>query len=432
MQPQLIQPAAPLGWLRLGVAALLATSVTFSVAAIGLFKLFAFLLAIAVVLWRPVKASGPTTGSSLSERISPRVILLALLAFCLSLLWTSTDLLQALAALGKHGKLLAVPVLLLLLRTRAEARVALLGYVAMQIFVLASSYTVASGIVPPWVPSVRAGMAASVFSSYLDESIMAAGFAAICWHLRDETGLRHGRWLAMALVVIALVNVLYILPGRTGHVVAIAMASMAVIWSLPHRWRWAAVVIPVLLLVVISLSSSKFRERVNLVVSESRAYSQSGHADSSSGLRLDFWSKSLRAMTESPLTGHGVGSWNSEYIRQSGGHPPRDQENLRNPHQEYLLWGVELGVPGLLLLLGIFGALYLDAGRLPSRSGQALKSIVVAGAIACLFNSALFDAVIGDYFCVLWGVLLAYGHTSRQPLPAAHGAAASARQGLAV
>jgi O-antigen ligase len=123
-------------------------------------------------------------------------------------------------------------------------------------------------------------------------------------------------------------------------------------------------------------------------------------------------------MTESPVTGYGVGSWNTEYIRMSGGHVPHDQENLRNPHQEYLLWGVELGAPGLLLLLGVFGSLYLDATRLPRQTAQALKSIVVAGAVACLFNSALFDAVIGDYFCVLWGVLLAYGRTSPVPLAA--------------
>jgi O-antigen ligase len=416
MQLQLTHPTAPLGWLRLTVAALLATSVTFSVAAIGLFKLFAFLLAIAVVLWRPTKAV--QTNASLNELVSPRVILLALLAFCLSLMWTSTDLAQALVALGKHGKLLAVPVLLLLIRTRAEARMALLGYVAMQVFVLVNSYIVASGFIPPYVPAVRAGMAASVFSSYLDESIMAAGFAAICWHLRDETGLRHGRWLACALAVLALIDVLYILPGRTGHLVAIAMVSMALIWSLPRRWRWATVAIPVLLLVVITASSSKFRDRVNMVVSESKAYSQQGNAETSSGLRLDYWNKSLRAMTESPVTGYGVGSWNTEYIRMSGGHVPHDQENLRNPHQEYLLWGVELGAPGLLLLLGVFGSLYLDATRLPRQTAQALKSIVVAGAVACLFNSALFDAVIGDYFCVLWGVLLAYGRTSPVPLAA--------------
>jgi O-antigen ligase len=427
MQPLLTHPAAPLGWLRLAAAGLLATSVTFSVAAIGLFKLIAFLLAIAVVLWRPRQKAD----TSLSELISPRVILLALLAFFVSLMWTSSDLAQALGALAKHGKLLAVPVLVLLIRTRAEARLALLGYVAMQVFVLASSYTVATGIIPPWVPPVRAAMAASVFSSYLDESIMAAGFAAICWHLRDETGLRHGRWLACALAIIAMVNVLYVLPGRTGHVVAIALASMALIWSLPRHLRWAAVVVPVVLLVAITLSSANFRERINLVVSESKAYTQSGHADSSSGLRLDFWSKSLRAMTERPVAGYGVGSWNNEYIRLSGGHPPREQENLRNPHQEFLLWGVELGAPGLLLLLGIFASLYLDAARLPRPSGQALKSIIAAGAIACLFNSALFDAVIGDYFCVLWGVLLAYGRTSLQPLAAQAGPAVQLRAGLA-
>ena len=40
---------------------------------------------------------------------------------------------------------------------------------------------------------------------------------------------------------------------------------------------------------------------------------------------------------------------------------------------------------------------------------HALQSTVVALAIACAFNSSNYDALIGDFFCVLLGLLLALG-----------------------
>jgi O-antigen ligase len=40
---------------------------------------------------------------------------------------------------------------------------------------------------------------------------------------------------------------------------------------------------------------------------------------------------------------------------------------------------------------------------------RAAQSAVLALAIACLFNSSIYDALIGDFFCVLIGLLLALG-----------------------
>jgi O-antigen ligase len=409
MQASLSKPSLELRHVRLCIVALLAGSVGISVAAIGLFKLLAFLAAITVLLIRPAAAGN--LAAPLASLRSPWIILLALLCFCLSLLWTTETLSPALVALSKHGKLLAVPVMVLLVRNAAEARVALLAYIAVETFVLGSSYAVALGFVAPWVSPLRAANAASVFSSYLDESIMAAGFAAICWHLRRRLPSPWGVPLAALLAAAALVNVLYVLPGRTGHVVALAMVSLALIWSLPRKYQWAAVLVPLIVVAIVALSSSGFQSRVREVVQESQAYSRAGDASTSSGLRLDFWKRSIQAISERPLQGFGVGSWNLEYLRLSDGKPPMGQAQLRNPHQEYLLWGVELGLPGVALLLAVLLSLYRDAGTLAPDVGHALKSLLVAGAIACLFNSALFDAVIGDYFCVLWGLLLAYGRT---------------------
>ena len=46
-------------------------------------------------------------------------------------------------------------------------------------------------------------------------------------------------------------------------------------------------------------------------------------------------------------------------------------------------------------------------------------SALLALAVACLFNSTLYDGLIGDFFCVLIGLLLALGLSkpAGPPLP---------------
>ena len=82
---------------------------------------------------------------------------------------------------------------------------------------------------------------------------------------------------------------------------------------------------------------------------------------------------------------------------------------IRNPHQEYLLWGVELGAGGTLLLLLLILCLVRDARQFDPPIARATLSVVAAMAVACLFNSALYDGLIGDFFCVTLGLLMALG-----------------------
>jgi O-antigen ligase len=165
--------------------------------------------------------------------------------------------------------------------------------------------------------------------------------------------------------------------------------------------------------------SPHFRDRASAVVSEARAYSQGDQAPTSSGVRLNYWQRSVEAIAERPLTGYGVGSWNTEYRRLQGSQLRADAVHVRNPHQEYLLWGVQLGLGGIALLLAFGATIWRDASHFAPAERGATQSLLIVLAVVCLFNSALFDALIGDYFCVLLGLLLALGlHGKTEASPA--------------
>jgi len=345
------------------------------------------------------------------------VVLAILIAFSLSLLWTDASLETGLLAFVKHGKLLEILLLVSLIRTVHEARIGMTAFAIGQIFLLLSSWLLVMGIPLPWVTAHGMGSEYVVFSSYLDQSIIFATTAAIFWHLRSDHLWR--RWLGGLLAAAALINVLLLLEARTGYAVALTILSLSVMWAMPKRLRFAALIsTPILVLFALYLGSPQVHDRLSKIIHESQTYATQdeiddarGLGENSSELRLNAWRRSVQAIEENPWLGHGVGSWTMAVERLEGlsGAMILGPVKIRNPHQEYLLWGVELGAGGTLLLLLLILCLVRDARQFDPPIARATLSVVAAMAVACLFNSALYDGLIGDFFCVTLGLLMALG-----------------------
>jgi O-antigen ligase len=342
---------------------------------------------------------------------TPLVIGAMLVLLALSLAWTSAPLREALHDLNKYGKLLIIPLVLVLLRQRREALLALGVYVVAESFVVLTSWLLSAGLVLPWVvkPLSTRVIVAVAYSSYLDQSIMTAGLAALAWHLRNDFPGRYGPKIALAIVALCSVNVLVLLPGRSAQVALRVAMVLALIWAVPRRLRPVALLVPVLLIATVMALAPHFRERTTAVVTESIAFSNGDRSPTSSGIRLALWHRALQAIQERPLAGHGVGSWNTVYPRLEGKALSPVFAQLHNPHQEYLLWGVHLGLAGIALFLAFLAALVRDARTFQPDIRHATLSLVAIFAVVCLFNSTLFDALIGDYFCFLLAALLALG-----------------------
>lgn len=396
--------------IRLFVVCLVAASVGFPIAIISLSKVALLFFALGALL---LQGRRPSPSAHLTVMATPAAIFFALACLALTISWSEVPLQQSAEAWAKHAKLLLIPVLLWLIRSERDARMAMLSFIAAQVFLLLSSWLLWLGVSVPWATSRMSSTHYAVFSSYLDQAIMSSIAAALCWQLRHLGPGRWGRYFAYVVVVLATLNVLLVLPGRTGHVILIALISLGIMWMLPKRFRLLTIVVPFLVVLAVLLGSAKVRDRMTSVVQEINSYAETGEIRTSSGERLNYWHRSIESIAQHPVIGSGMGSWNAEFRRLENKGPPAPQSNVRNPHQEYLLWGVEAGVPGILLLCSIFLAVYRDSVRMTAPLARATQSVLVALAIACLFNSSLFDATIGDFFCVVLGILLSLGWHTR-------------------
>ena len=399
------------GWSpHLVVACVVAFSVSLPMAPISIAKVLLFVFALGYL---SLALGRRQAQRSFAGLWTAPVILIICAAFSLSLLWTSASLADALIILVKHLKLLEILLLAVLIRTARDARIAITAFALGQVVFILTAWLLVVGVALPWAKMGQNPYA--VFSSYLDQSIIFASSAAVIWHLRAE--LRWPRWLAGVIAAASLTITLLFLEGRTGYVVALSMIALMLLWTVPKRWRLAALlVVPAALLAGLFLSSATFSGRIAKILDEGQAYAANPVANTSTGWRLNTWHRSLQAINERPFSGHGVGSFTPTIKRLEGATADKNfgTGNNSNPHQEFLLWGVELGVLGPILLIGLIVSIYRDTRNFAAPVARATLSVLLAMSIACLLNSALYDAMIGDFFVVTLGLLMGMGIRTRE------------------
>ena len=396
--------------LRVWLICLTAVSVSLPMVWISLAKVLVFVYAL-VFLAKQVLTRH--ADHALAELWTPWAVTLMLVCSATSMLWSAADLSVALVTFVKHSKLLEIVILVSLIRTAAEARTAITAFACGQAFMLLSSWLMFLGLNVPW--HAHAPTPYVVFSTYLDQSIMFATVASVFWHLRHEK-----LWspvIGAVCAALAIANTLLVLEGRSGYLVALAALALAIMWAVPRRLRLAAFVIaPIVILAAVTLGSNQVQERIGKIITESQnfAKTQKVEVGDSSGWRLNAWRRSVQAMVDRPLQGYGVGAWTFAVKRMEGSTATEvfGESNQSNPHQEYLLWGVELGVGGLLLFLSTLVCLARDAQQFRPPIKRAAMAVLVSIAVACMFNSALYDDLMGDFLVVAMGLLMALGTRS--------------------
>lgn len=338
------------------------------------------------------------------------VTLMAVAFMAMSVLWTDADGIKGVSSWTRHARLITIPLLWMLIRNRSEVRSVLRVFVIAQLFVMLSSWLLVAEVPVPWATAFNAKTTFAVFGSYLEQSIMGAILVFILWYQRDWIFGKNGQWLAIAAAFVTFILVVGYLAGRTGYLVFTVLASMSIMYALPRRWRWTAVVIPFVIAAIVFACFKTARERMVQVPLEILAYSQHGNTNSSSGERLIYWQTSLQSMAEKPIAGSGSGSWNNEFRRWSAGKSVSNFETTDNPHHMFLLWAVEGGVIGLSLLCCVLLSLLMYSRSLIAPDAHSLQSVLAALVIAGLTTSTIYGIGMGDYFCMLIGIVLCNGH----------------------
>jgi O-antigen ligase len=376
----------------------LAVSVSLGVAVVSIAKLLLLIAAVGQLFFDVKHRSFP------SFKLWPSMtwwILLAMVWMSLSFLWTESSSADALAGWGRHSRILWFIPVLYLLRSPEQSLLTLKWFVAGMVVMMLSSWALVAGLPVPWASAKELPSLGIVHGSTLEQPVLLTFLAVVLWFMRAHWPQGHWRWVPIGILLLTVLNVFFVMTGRSGFLVMLVFISMAVWWQLPKRWRWLVVGLPFVLAALMMVLSPRFQTRTTEVVKDVLSYRQ-GSIETSQAQRLDYWHRSLLAFQEKPLIGHGVGSWRMNYHRLGG----MQADAPSNPHQQYLLWLVEAGVVGCILFLGVLLAQYKDAQALPTNGRQTLATVTAIAAVMGLMNCPYFGAGMGECLVYLAASLL--------------------------
>jgi O-antigen ligase len=314
---------------------------------------------------------------------------------------------EAVGSLAKAANLLLIPILIFFFREERVRRLALAGFLAALALMILISYLLWIGILPPnELLHITPDDAYTPFKHRITHSFLMA-FGAYLFALKARQN-RKGpvRILFALLSAAALANVLFVVSGRTGYVVVLALGIHFLIAGWRRRGAAAAAVLLVILCgAVYLMPSSVPHQRLSMMADEIAKWQPGRPEATSVGYRLEYYLNSVKLIREHPLLGTGTGGFKGAYaalVKGSG------MDASENPHNEYLMVTVQLGLVGLSLMLWLFLVQWRKAALLPGGfERSAARGLVLLILSASLVTSTLIDHTEGLFYVWMSALLFA-------------------------
>jgi O-antigen ligase len=264
-----------------------------------------------------------------------------------------------------------------------------------------------------------------IFKNYVNyqgnKSVSLGIFLALAASISLLLGIRaidrSKQLLYAAIYIYVAAAVLFFAKTRSGHLALIVSSLLVILMNIKYERRtflW-----PLVFIALISISwksSDLFKNRTTQLFDDLIVFSKGGKP-SFEAARLEFFVHTGEMIAERPLLGHGVGAWRAQY--------PERAKNLITaemsaPHNDYLLYWAELGLPGLLILIWIWASMLRAAKQLDKTQGQILILLTVATIVGGMTNTVLRDWRFGVPMMILTATVLAGFAGKNQTKPIHH------------
>jgi len=162
-----------------------------------------------------------------------------------------------------------------------------------------------------------------------------------------------GNRVAMAVIITLLViDVVFILWGRTGAFAIVLMSGATAVFLLKGTWRTKALAGLAILACcsLILLASSHVRSRVADAIHEIADVDQSEQG-TRLGTRVVLWRNTARMIADHPVFGVGTGGFQTAYAAYVRGVDGWQGNETGDPHNQYLKFQAEQGLFGLAAFL---------------------------------------------------------------------------------
>ncbi|MBC3884591.1 O-antigen ligase family protein [Undibacterium griseum] len=254
---------------------------------------------------------------------------------------------------------------------------------------------------------------------------------AAAWMLHELFLYKEHRWLRILIWLYVVAVLIFLSKTRTASLMFACLVLLMICRN--FRWSWRGVLLIGLLATGLAagckLAAGLPRPascvinqvqappwelaqiRMLCTIQQVKDFSEGRKSTDDDGMRAEIYRITAGLIMEKPWTGHGIASWVPNYRQRAQG---LSSASMTTPHNDYLLYATELGMPGVLALLWIWIRQLLIARGMrhhpdPHVRGKAmlLAMLTVAMMVGAMFNAILRDAVFGLAFMILLALPLA-------------------------
>lgn len=321
-----------------------------------------------------------------------RAALLLFLVLVVGLIYTSASFADAGRILKKYQELLFLMVFISFLTTERFRELAVQAFALAMVVSLIVSFYKFYFVLDPLHPGFTLG---SPFKSRIPYSFLLAVFAyGIMTHILFKKYPRKHVMALSAVFTLVTFNLFFMINGRTGYVIFYLLGTLILIQK--FKWRAAyGLVLFVVLHLGLSSVSDLYKNRMDETIVNAENYFKEGNTETSIGQRLEFMINAYQLFTESPVYGHGTGSFKGQYAALA------ETKGLRyktvNPHNEFLMIGVQTGLIGIGCFIYFLYCLWKYSFQLSPFNRNLALGLAVATTAGSMFNSVLLDHTEGFF-----------------------------------
>jgi len=321
-----------------------------------------------------------------------------MLLYVLGLTYTSASAHAAFSFGAKYHKLLFIPMIASSLHSEKIRNLALKVFLATSLFILALSYLKWFGapikdyhFIDQGYVIFKGRIAHSIFMSF-------AMYMMLNLYLKSNG---YTKYIWATLSVLAAFNILYLINGRTGQITMFILIAWFTweAWGIKSLKYWTSVILLGLGIhfAIPDFPHSRLTDTDQEIAQGSK---------SSAGQRIEMYKNTLTLIQQHPIFGGGTGSLEVEY-KPLAEKLHSELVRVPNPHNQYLLTLQELGIVGLVFLIGMWLTHWTVSYKLLNEEyGFVLRGLVITIMVGSLFNSLILDASEGQFYCILAGILI--------------------------
>jgi O-antigen ligase len=336
-----------------------------------------------------------------------RAALLLFLLFIASLNWT-IDSSEAVDVLKKYNELWYIAIMLPIFNTELRRQLGINAFLICMAMILFGVYLMFFEIILPieWTLkgkpqhfNIDGG-----FASHILTNILMAFTMFISAHKSIFSRLL----LKIPYLILAIFSfyyVLFISTGTSGQILAIALIVLFVIQHTGVRSiLFIPIVISLIALITISNDSNGMRNAIEKISVRYHHLISTDTAGNNTRPRI--YITALKLIKDEPWIGTGVGSFEEALRSKQPEFYSVTTIAKKNPHNEYLMVSVQLGLAGLILLLFLFYTQASSSEKITNKEFRYLsQGLVILIIIGCAGNSMILDSREGHFWAFFSALL---------------------------